>query len=272
MRAITYCRESEEDRRGKERNKKDFITTSIRNQEEDSKEIASKFGDEIIRVFKDVNVSSTDSNRKGFNEALDYIPGHLPLKVYIKDYTRLGRHNTVFTLRDKLVKAGVKKEHIFFWNEPSNNGINFESDGMIGIKSSAYYLNIEKNRDDYYRLIERKTKEKMPIINPPYGYKWKNKTWIVISKKIINILKVFEDYLNNINYKETCELLKICKSLYYRILHNYKLYYGIIEYQIDTRDSFNNVTGKKIISYECDYEKIISKEMFEKVQNKLQIK
>ena len=270
MKAIIYARESEEDNRNKSKSK-NFITTSIKNQESDGRETAKRFGDEIINVFKDVNVESTESTRKGFTNMLSYVRTLLPIKIYIKDYTRLGRFTTFFELRDKLVRTGVKKEHIFFWNEPHNNGISFEKDSMIMIKITAQYMSVEKNRDEYFYLINRKIQERKPIgMSPPYGYKWKNKDWVIVDRKKSTVIKTFNNLLKDVNYKITCKDLKITKGLYYRILNNYKSYYGILEFDIPERDSSNKIIGSKRITYECDYEKILDAETYQKIQEKLQ--
>ena len=271
MKAVLYLRESEEDRGSKNKNK-DFITTSIKNQESDGREVAKKYGDEIIKVFKDINVPSTEINRKGLTDLLFYVRTLLPIKVYIKDYTRLGRYYTFMPLRDKLVRAGIKKEHIFFWTNSNSNGVNTDEDEVITLQVVAHYFPIAKNRRDFVRLIERKRQEKKPMINPPFGYKWKNKDWIVVQRKQYTVLKVFNNFLKDVNNKITCKDLMITKGLYYRILNNYKTYYGILEFDIPERDSSNNVIGKKRITYECDYEKILTKETYDLVESKINMR
>ena len=123
--ALIYCRESSEDKEVG-----DSVSTSIDNQKKYGMEEANKDGYSKAISFIDVNVESTNPIRKGFNQMIQFIKENFnnEIKVYIKDYTRLGRGMTFFHLRDKLTSSGIRRQNIFFYLEPHQNKINNPQD------------------------------------------------------------------------------------------------------------------------------------------------
>lgn len=90
----------------------------------------------------------------------------------------------------------------------------------------------------------------------PLGYKWDKKNKIpVIDLKYCGVIKgVFDDTLNNINYKTICLKYKIPIKSYYNILKN-KSYIGYVRFD-----------GKEMKGL---HQPLISEELFNQVQEKL---
>ena len=200
---LIYCRESEEDRKSKS---KDAITTSIQNQLETGKKEAQIDQCNEILEFVDLNVHSTDVERKGFGSMIEFLSNHIvdDIRVYIKSYTRLGRANTYFELRRKLMDY-VPKVDIYFYSEPSQDRINTEDDSIIGIKVYAHYIQIETNRKETAKLHKNKRESGKPYIKPPFGYKYdKNKDWKSWIKKLKkkNTYKIIKTLRRSIDDRE----------------------------------------------------------------------
>lgn len=268
---ITYLRESLEDRDSKKKSK-DFVTTSIKNQEYNARKEAKIDKIPIVKIFKDVNVQSTVAERNAFKEMLDFIVLNKDkkVKVYIKDYYRLGRYIVFFTLRERLIVNGISKENIFFYNEPHSNRINNESDSIIMIKVGAEYSQIEKNRRETMRLHKNKAEEGKPYIQAPFGYKYNKKgEWVIDKSKAEIVKQIFDLTLKGKKkYKEIADMFKISVSMYYKIIKN-KNYTGVICHKKKFKNDEGKVLKIENVEYKGNHEPIISLDIFNKVQKKL---
>lgn len=270
--ATGYARESKEKADLREAvgiKAKDFVSTSISYQEQGMKEQSKIDGLNLVKIFKDVDVQSTKVDRPEFNKMLEFIDSNKDKikKVYIKTYSRLGRGQTFFTLRRKLIAHGISKEDIFFWHENSSNRINFEDDSMIGIRVYADLMRIEQNRKEYQKMQQRKRKDNIPYVCPSYGYKWsKDKDWRLDTKKAEIVKQVFQLTKEGKNYKEISKAFKISQRLYYKIVRN-KTYTGVISHKQKIKDDEGTILRIEQTEYKGKHQAIIPLSLFEEVQS-----
>ena len=203
------------------------------------------------------------------------------VRIYIKDYYRLGRGITFFTLRNRLTDIGVPKENILFYLEhfwkvldDSNQftkRVNSEDDSIIMMKMGMSYSQIEKNRRDTIRLHKDKSEAGLPYIRAPFGYRYNGEFWIVDKRRSEIVKEVFKQTLTSRNYKDIISDLKISKTLYYKILHN-KSYIGVICHKKYHKNSEGKIVRIEPIEYRGKQPEIISEELFNKVQQKIRRK
>ncbi|MBS4207478.1 recombinase family protein [Bacillus sp. FJAT-50079] len=98
MKAIIYCRVS---------TNKETQETSLKRQEEELTEAASKWGFEIDSIICDQS-SGYDLDRSGVLDMLERIQQHPIDAILIQDETRLGRGNAKIALLHCLMKEQVK--------------------------------------------------------------------------------------------------------------------------------------------------------------------
>ncbi len=77
--------------------------------------------------------------------------------------------------------------------------------------------------------FEKKISSKEFLARPPLGYKIVGKNLVVDPENAEKVREIFNDRLNGISYKETCNRLGIPKSTYYHILTN-PIYCGILRF------------------------------------------
>lgn len=268
---IAYLRESEEDRKSKE-NSEDFVTTSIRNQEYDVIKEAKVDGVNSVKIFKDVNVHSTDTKRKGFEEMINYIKSlkvnPKQIRVYIKDYNRLGRGNAFFQLRRRIMMLSIPKENIFFFyeshwrvlrdNENTPIRANNEDDSIVTIKVGANLMQIERARRETLELQSRKSEQGLPYIKSPFGYKYNDKkVWVVDTKKAEIVKDIFHLTLNKINYKIICKKYGLFPQQYYKIIKD-KNYLGLVSHTKKIKLDDGTVIRKELVVYMGKHEFIIN--------------
>jgi len=259
--AFGYSRKSPDDEEDTE--------ISLRNQKELIQVICKGKEWNFIKMFTDRNISGGDNERKGINdcikESMEYKVKNPSDQVYIivKDSKRFARESSFFKNKLKNLDAyGVKVFSII-----KNNFLDYKDigDRLMSVIDEQAIIEGEKNA----KLIEGlKMSKNLPCIPAPFGYKYgKDKNWVIVQRGANIVSEVVSSYLRNINYKEILKELKIDKSLYYRIIKNYRkgLYSGIISYEKKIKDSDKKIIRIEKIEYEGTYQKIISDEIFKKV-------
>lgn len=210
-------------------------------------------------IEEDINISGGNIDRKGIllqiQRAKDFKKENPEILVYIgvKDSKRFSRNNVFF----QQIWEDLENHNVKIYSISKGGFLNYDDigDRIIGaVNEQAIY-----DGKKYAKLSEElKTSQKLPCIPAPFGYKYNDdKNWSVISKNAGIVLGVVSDYVSGRDYKATIKDFKINKGKYYRIIKNAKkgLYSGIIVYS----------SKDKEIRYEGNYEKIISEELWGKV-------
>lgn len=250
---IVYCfgysRKSPDDKQG--------IETSINNQNDLIRSVCSSKKWRLISIEEDKDISGGDRNRRGLliqiKKSIEFKKQNPQFIVYIllKDSKRFAR-DSVYSI-ETLKKLDSNGIGVFSIMKNSLLDYTDIGDRLIGVVDEQTIFDAKK----YAKVTEdMKVYKSLPCIPAPFGYQYnKDKNWELVNKESKIVQGVVLDYVNRRDYRATIKDLKINKSKYYRIIKNTKSgrYSGILSYKN------RNYTGT--------YSPIISKELFEKVQN-----
>jgi len=100
--------------------------------------------------------------------------------------------------------------------------------------------------------FDRKADLGEALYRPPYGYTYQNRKLVPDPQTSMNILEIFEMWINGIDYKIIAEKFKVSSSSMYTIIKN-PVYIGKIRYK-----------GQL---YEGKHKPLISEELFNKANN-----
>jgi site-specific DNA recombinase len=262
--AFGYARKSPDDKNNTE--------SSLTNQVNLIESYCNKNNLKLIDTFIDTNISGNDRKRKEFLRMIDksilFKKEHSFDSVYIivKDQDRFCRDTGFF--QDKLIDFEAYDIRVF--SIVKNNFFSYEDLGDV-VKSVVDVDDIYDKRRKAKILFEQKKESGLPPIKAPFGYKNKNKMWIINKRNSEIVKEVCKDYLEGINYRQTIERLKISIKSYYSIISNVKkgVYSGYIVYYKRIKDSNKNIVRTEEIKYPGKQEKIISEEIFIQCQGKI---
>lgn len=178
--------------------KKNYV--SIENQKLIIEQFVAKQNNVIDRWYEDDGFSGYKFDRPGFQQLMKDLDKDID-KVYVKDFSRLGRHNAkVLLLLDEFVER-EKQLIVIDDNYISNE---FEDD-TIGIKTWYNERYVKDTSKKIKRALAARQKEGSLMTPPPFGYKRneKDNSILEIVDKEANYVKlVYDLYLNGSGYRK----------------------------------------------------------------------
>lgn len=170
---------------------------SIENQKLIISQKAAEDGRKINRYFEDDGSSGYLFERKGLADLMDELYSLAASKeevtVYVKDLSRLGRHNArVLLLLEEFGRQGVRLIAIDDMYDSFRDG---SEDDIIGIKTwfnERYVKDISKK---IKKSIEAKQKAGTLLISARYGYEIKNGKLVIDSEEAENVRLIDRLYI-----------------------------------------------------------------------------
>ncbi len=194
---VGYVRLSRDDE------KRNYV--SIENQKLIINQYASDHGVVIHRWYEDDGISGYIFDRPGFQQMMADLDKNIDT-VYVKDFSRLGRHNAkVLLLLDTFQERG-KRLIVIDDNYDSLDA----SDDMIGIKTWFNERYVKDTSKKIKRAIGARQKEGTLITRPPFGYcrNEKDKTVLeIVPKEAEYIKKIYDLYLSGFGYRKIATYL-----------------------------------------------------------------
>ena len=189
---VGYIRLSKDDDKKK--------NTSIENQKLIITQYASRQGRIIDRWYEDDGISGYLFDRPGFQRMMADLDKDIDT-VYVKDFSRLGRHNAkVLLLLDEFQERG---KHLIVIDD--NYDSMDSSDDTIGIKTWFNERYVKDTSKKIKCAIEAKQKEGTLMTRPPFGYhrNTEDKTILeIVPKEAEYIKKIYELYLSGFGYRK----------------------------------------------------------------------
>ncbi len=178
---------------------------SIENQKLIINQYASDHGMVIDRWYEDDGVSGYIFDRPGFRQMMADLDKDIDT-VYVKDFSRLGRHNAkVLLLLDEFQERG---KHLIVIDD---NYDSFDSsDDTIGIKTWFNERYVKDTSKKIKRAIGARQKEGTLMTKPPFGYcrDTKDKSIIKIVPKEAEFIKmVYDLYISGSGYRKIANYL-----------------------------------------------------------------
>ncbi len=189
---VGYVRLSRDD------DKKNYV--SIENQKLIINQFAAEQNLTIDRWYEDDGISGYKFERPGFNQLMDDLEKDIDI-VFVKDFSRLGRHNAkVLLLLDEFRERG-KQLIVIDDNYDSRS----TEDDTIGIKTWYNERYVKDTSKKIRRAIRARQKEGTLVTQPPFGYKRnkKDKSKIeIVPKEAGYVAQVFDLYLHGYGYRK----------------------------------------------------------------------
>lgn len=184
-------------------NKRNYV--SIEDQKLIINQYTAEHGGVIDRWYEDDGVSGYIFDRPGFGQLMADLDRDIDA-VYVKDFSRLGRHNAkVLLLLDEFQERG-KRLIVIDDNYDSMDS----NDDTIGIKTWFNERYVKDTSQKIRRAISARQKEGTLIIQPPLGYcrSAKDKHVLEIVPKEAEYVKmVFELYISGFGYRKIANYL-----------------------------------------------------------------
>lgn len=178
---------------------------SIENQKLIINQYAADHGVVIDRWYEDDGISGYIFDRPGFQQMMADLDKDIDT-VYVKDFSRLGRHNAkVLLLLDEFQERG-KHLVVIDDNYDSMNS----SDDTIGIKTWFNERYVKDTSKKIKRAIGARQKEGTLITRPPFGYcrNEKDKTVLeIVPKEAEYIKQIYHLYLSGSGYRKIATYL-----------------------------------------------------------------
>ena len=173
---------------------------SIENQKLIINQYAADHGMVIDRWYEDDGISGYIFNRPGFQQMMADLDKDIDT-VYVKDFSRLGRHNAkVLLLLDEFQERG---KHLVVIDD--NYDSMDSSDDTIGIKTWFNERYVKDTSKKIKRAIGARQKEGTLITRPPFGYRRneKDKTILeIVAKEAEYIKQIYDLYLSGSGYRK----------------------------------------------------------------------
>ena len=194
---VGYVRLSRDD------DKRNYV--SIENQMLIIRQYAAERNIVVDRWYEDDGVSGYIFDRPGFNQLMEDLDKDID-RVFVKDFSRLGRHNAkVLLLLDEFQERG--KQLIVI--DDAYDSFNSDDD-TIGIKTWYNERYVKDTSKKIRRALGARQKEGTLMTQPPFGYKRneKNKAMIEIVPKEAEYVKmVYDLYLKGSGYRKIATYL-----------------------------------------------------------------
>ena len=173
---------------------------SIENQKLIINQYAADHGMVIDRWYEDDGISGYIFDRPGFQQMMADLDKDIDT-VYVKDFSRLGRHNAkVLLLLDEFQERG---KHLVVIDD--NYDSMDSSDDTIGIKTWFNERYVKDTSKKIKRAIGARQKEGTLITRPPFGYRRneKDKTILeIVAKEAEYIKQIYDLYLSGSGYRK----------------------------------------------------------------------
>lgn len=183
--------------------KKNYV--SIENQKLIISQYANDHGVKIDRWYEDDGISGYIFDRPGFQQMMADLDQEIDT-VYVKDFSRLGRHNAkVLLLLDEFQERG---KHLIVIDD--NYDSMDSSDDTIGIKTWFNERYVKDTSKKIKRAIGARQKEGTLITRPPFGYRrnTEDKTILeIVAKEAEYIRKIYDLYLSGSGYRKIATYL-----------------------------------------------------------------
>ena len=178
---------------------------SIENQKLIISQYAAGHGTVIDRWYEDDGISGYIFDRPGFQQLMADLDREIDT-VYVKDFSRLGRHNAkVLLLLDEFQERG---KHLIVIDD--NYDSMDSSDDTIGIKTWFNERYVKDTSKKIKRAIGARQKEGTLMTQPPFGYRRneKDKTILeIIPKEADSIKLVYDLYISGFGYRKIANYL-----------------------------------------------------------------
>ena len=183
--------------------KKNYV--SVENQKLIISQYADDHGVKIDRWYEDDGISGYIFDRPGFRQMMADLDKDIDT-VYVKDFSRLGRHNAkVLLLLDEFQERG---KHLIVIDD--NYDSMDSSDDTIGIKTWFNERYVKDTSKKIKRAIGARQKEGTLITRPPFGYRRneKDKTILeIVPKEAEYIKQIYDLYLSGSGYRKIATYL-----------------------------------------------------------------
>ena len=183
--------------------KKNYV--SIENQKLIITQYAADHGAVIDRWYEDDGVSGYIFDRPGFQQMMADLDQDVDT-VYVKDFSRLGRHNAkVLLLLDEFKERG---KHLIVIDD--NYDSMDSSDDTVGIKTWFNERYVKDTSKKIKRAIGARQKEGTLVTQPPFGYcrDAKDKTVLkIVPKEAESVKLVYDLYLSGSGYRKIAAYL-----------------------------------------------------------------
>lgn len=178
---------------------------SIENQKLIINQYAGDHGVVIERWYEDDGISGYIFDRPGFQQMMADLDKNIDT-VYVKDFSRLGRHNAkVLLLLDEFQERG---KHLIVIDD--NYDSMDSSDDTIGIKTWFNERYVKDTSKKIKRALGARQKEGTLITRAPFGYRRnpKDKTILeIVPKEADYIKKIYDLYLSGSGYRKIATYL-----------------------------------------------------------------
>lgn len=179
---------------------------SIENQKLIISQYAQSHGITIDRWYEDDGVSGYIFDRAGFMTMMDDLDKDIDT-IYIKDLSRIGRHNAkVLLLLDKLRENGKRLIAI----DDNYDSSDSNSEDIIGIKTWFNEIYVKDTSRKIRHAIGARQKSGTLVTQPPFGYKRnaQNKSAIeIVSAEATNIKMIYKLYISGLGYRKISDYL-----------------------------------------------------------------
>lgn len=178
---------------------------SIENQKLIINQYAAEQGMVIDRFYEDDGVSGYIFDRPGFNQLMEDLDRDIDT-VFVKDFSRLGRHNAkVLLLLDDFQERG---KHLIVIDD--NYDSRDTNDDTIGIKTWFNERYVKDTSKKIKRAIDARQKKGTLKTTPPFGYKRNEKDKSVleiIDTEAEYIKMIYDLYINGHGYRKIANYL-----------------------------------------------------------------
>lgn len=218
-------------------------------QEERIKSYVESKEGTIHRIYQDLGKSGGSvKGRKEFQQMLkDAKEGKFKHIVVL----RLDRFSR--SIRDVILLLDELNEHSIQLQTVTGDFDTTTPHGKMFLQFSAMLAEFEremaKKRTEEIHFM--KVEKGMPVSPPPYGYKWKNKQWVINPSEAAVVKKVFQMVAAGVKPKDLHANLPISRNHLYSILKN-RAYLGKLIYK-----------GEE---YDGEHEPIISEKLWEQAR------
>lgn len=183
--------------------KKNYV--SIENQKLIINQYAADHDTVIDRWYEDDGVSGYIFDRPGFQQMMADLDKEIDT-VFVKDFSRLGRHNAkVLLLLDEFQERG---KHLIVIDD--NYDSMDSSDDTIGIKTWFNERYVKDTSKKIKRAIGARQKEGTLITRPPFGYRRdpNDKTILeIVPKEAEEIKQIYDLYISGSGYRKIANYL-----------------------------------------------------------------
>lgn len=190
-------------RLSKDDDKKNYV--SIENQKRIIHQFATEHDIVIDRWYEDDGVSGYVFDRSGFRQMMTDLNKDIDA-VYVKDFSRLGRHNAkVLLLLDEFQERG---KHLIAIDDHYDS-MNSDDD-TIGIQTWFNERYVKDTSKKIKRAIESKQKEGSLVTQPPFGYRRDADNPMlltIVSTEAESIQLIYRLYLSGFGYRKIANYL-----------------------------------------------------------------